>query len=397
MMRKYYDLLLISGIRWSVWREMRQMDHSFYGCGFPHPGVECFIGKITKLLTNYGCNSGLGHHFQMLMELLVIEAGVSTQVLSRDYAWYSGWVSHCWQKYVWEKVSLFNLNVEIRDLPLRFPCANDEWLMLVLKETGYLREELVRLNRVRCHQQAIFYSDIFDSRGRSFDRCYRTRHPEGETWSSLIFPVERPPARDFQLWRLALEDIAPRGVPRRWLGSHVGAGHKLWPMGETLPEVTVEEPSAFWQVLTKWERMWMWDNLQWEGNNNWIAEAIWGRTCVAVTDSSYMGTLYPEIHSAAFVLECTKGSGRLWGSFLESSHCACSYRGELAGLMAIHLILLAVNEVNKDLTWHVHIYSDCLGALNMVKNLPPSRIPTRSPHSNVLKNILMNCGNLSFD
>jgi hypothetical protein len=62
--------------------------------------------------------------------------------------------------------------------------------------------------------------------------------------------------------------------------------------------------------------------------------------------------------------------------------------------MAIHLILLAVNEVNKDLTGHVHIYSDCLGALNMIKNLPPSRIPTRSPHSDVLKNILVNSKNL---
>ncbi len=56
-----------------------------------------------------------------------------------------------------------------------------------------------------------------------------------------------------------------------------------------------------------------------------------------------------------------------------------------------------MNEVNKDLTGHVHIYSACLGMPNMVKNLPPSRIPTRSPHSDVLKNILVNCGNLSFD
>jgi hypothetical protein len=110
-----------------------------------------------------------------------------------------------------------------------------------------------------------------------------------------------------------------------------------------------------------------------------------------------MGTLYPDIHSAAFVLECSNGSGRLWGLFPESSRCACSYRGELVGLMAIYLILLAVNEVNKDLTGHVHIFSDCLGALNMIKNLPPSRIPTRSAHSDVLKNILVNCGNLTFD
>jgi hypothetical protein len=65
--------------------------------------------------------------------------------------------------------------------------------------------------------------------------------------------------------------------------------------------------------------------------------------------------------------------------------------------MAIHLILLVVNEVNKELTGHVHIYSDCLGVLNMVKNLPPSRIPTRCQHSDVLKNILVNCGNFPFN
>jgi hypothetical protein len=40
MMQKYYNLLPISGIRQSVWRELRQMDRGFYGCGFPHPGVE---------------------------------------------------------------------------------------------------------------------------------------------------------------------------------------------------------------------------------------------------------------------------------------------------------------------------------------------------------------------
>jgi hypothetical protein len=67
--------------------------------------------------------------------------------------------------------------------------------------------------------------------------------------------------------------------------------------------------------------------------------------------------------------------------------------------MAIHLILLAINEVNSELTGSVTIYSDYLGvgALDKGKNLPPLRIPTRSTYSDVLKNILVNCSNLSFD
>jgi len=45
-------LLSISGVRRSIRKELRQMDRGFYGCGFPHPGVECFIAQISKLLTN---------------------------------------------------------------------------------------------------------------------------------------------------------------------------------------------------------------------------------------------------------------------------------------------------------------------------------------------------------
>jgi hypothetical protein len=56
-----------------------------------------------------------------------------------------------------------------------------------------------------------------------------------------------------------------------------------------------------------------------------------------------MKELYPNINSTAFVLECTKGQGRLMGSFVEHTRDACSYPGELLGLMAIHLILLAIN------------------------------------------------------
>jgi hypothetical protein len=73
MMHTYYNLLLICGIRQSVNRELRQMDHGFYGCGFPLPGVECFIAQLNKLLTNYGCNSGLGIYLQTSMELMIVE------------------------------------------------------------------------------------------------------------------------------------------------------------------------------------------------------------------------------------------------------------------------------------------------------------------------------------
>jgi hypothetical protein len=97
------------------------MDPRFYGCSFPHPSVECFIAQLNKLLTNYGCNSGLGIHLQTSMELMIVEGGVLMQILSQPFQRYSKWVTNSWLKLVWEKVDLFNLKVEIKELPLKMP------------------------------------------------------------------------------------------------------------------------------------------------------------------------------------------------------------------------------------------------------------------------------------
>ena len=86
----------------------------------------------------------------------------------------------------------------------------------------------------------------------------------------------------------------------------------------------------------------------------------------------------------------------MFGFFPECSQDVNVYRGELMGLMAIHLILLAANKVWLSLRGRAVIYSDCLGALGRVSNLPPHLIPTKFRHSDILKNILVNCTSLSF-
>ena len=117
---------------------------------------------------------------------------------------------------------------------------------------------------------------------------------------------------------------------------------------------------------------------------------------MAVTDGSYIRELYPNLCSAAFVLECAKGRGQIVGSFSERLDMANAYQGELLGLMVIHLLLLSVNKIHPTLKGRVEIVSDCLGALNRVSYLPPYRIPLRCWHSGILKTILVKCRDLSF-
>ncbi len=98
-----------------------------------------------------------------------------------------------------------------------------------------------------------------------------------------------------------------------------------------------------------------------------------------MTDGSYIKEHYPDLCSAAFVLDCTKGRGRLVGAFAEASAAANAYRGELLGLMAVHLLLLAVETVSPSLSGCATIYSNCLGALGRVAELPPLSHPNLMP------------------
>jgi hypothetical protein len=152
----------------------------------------------------------------------------------------------------------------------------------------------------------------------------------------------------------------------------------------------------FQEVLEEWGNTWMWEGLRISRDDTWVREAIRDNSLVAITDGSNMKDLFPNMNSCAFIFECTKKRGRMTGAFPEQTTEAGSYRGELIGLLAIHLILPSINKTAPDLTGSVQIYSDCLGALDKVQNLPPHHIPSKCRHSDALKNIMIHCSSLSF-
>jgi hypothetical protein len=143
------------------------------------------------------------------------------------------------------------------------------------------------------------------------------------------------------------------------------------------PPIRPTAPTNFLDVLRGWGQTWIRDDLMVTGGTDWIIQAIGDNSLVAVTDGSYIKEHSPELCSAAFVLECTKGRGRLVGAFAEASVAANAYRGELLGLMAVHLLLLVVETVSPGLSGSAAIYFDCLGALGRVATLPPYRIPSQ--------------------
>jgi hypothetical protein len=155
-------------------------------------------------------------------------------------------------------------------------------------------------------------------------------------------------------------------------------------------------PLTFLEVLEMWGNTWLWEHMTVMGGVTWISKLITQGSLDAVTDGSYIWELFPNLCSADFVLKCSAGCRRIIGSFSKSLHVTYAYRGNLLGLMAIHLIQLSINKIHRNLSGSVEIVFDCLGALNRVTYLPPYRIPSRCRHSDILKNILVHCRDLTF-
>ena len=103
--------------------------------------------------------------------------------------------------------------------------------------------------------------------------------------------------------------------------------------------------------------MWMWQFLKILGNDAWMKTETERLTLVTVTDISYMQEMYPNVCSAAFILECSEGSEIIVGSLAEASTYIHTYGGELMGLIATHLILKAGDQVWPGLRGRVVIYS----------------------------------------
>jgi hypothetical protein len=296
--------------------------------------------------------------------------------------------------------------------------------------------------------QVLFVSDILTVSGNKIDPEVLGRPKAHRKRSHLRWPTEHPTASDFQTWRDAILALCPSRSAGTRLGAFTTPSHRIWEWrwdedpgclrrssadgktedvflagrkpnrfyySETRPSTrsgnicSVEPthagqdqggwrltsvaqagalappPRTFMDVLHSWGNTWLWDNLSLTGDHGWINTAISDGNLLAVTDGSFLREHYPNLCSAAFVLECTKGRGYMIGSFSEASQVANSYRGELLGLMAIHLILLSIDKVHGGKDRSVEVVSDCLGALRRVTDLPPYRIPSRCKHSNILK------------
>jgi hypothetical protein len=100
----YGKKLPLGGIVSKANQGIQKLDRSFYGVGFPHPGIKAMVKQANKLLMHYGCHTDLGTELQTSLKLLVADLGLSFQHFRASFEHYGKWVTTSWLNRVWEKV-----------------------------------------------------------------------------------------------------------------------------------------------------------------------------------------------------------------------------------------------------------------------------------------------------
>ena len=133
-------------------------------------------------------DSNLGFKMSVSIEMLIVELGVSVQPFQESFNKYKDWVTWSRMMSVWGKCDMFKVVIDINDNFLKMPRKGDKWIMQLFVRAGFNKEDLLRLNRVRVHQQVLFLSCVLGASGESLDKKYMTKRNPEENWSTLRFP-----------------------------------------------------------------------------------------------------------------------------------------------------------------------------------------------------------------
>ena len=128
--KKYWHIMPIVGIIYSVPKVILQVDRWFYGAGCPHLGVKTMVEQLNTLLMHYGCSTVVEIKMQLSLELFTLEMGILSQPLQESYKRYGHWITEVWFKSIWEKVDMFGITVEVWNILLLKPREGYRWMMI---------------------------------------------------------------------------------------------------------------------------------------------------------------------------------------------------------------------------------------------------------------------------
>jgi hypothetical protein len=138
-------------------------------------------------------------------------------------------------------------------------------------------------------------------------------------------------------------------------------------------------------LLNSWGGQWMWEHIKVFGKLDSVIMAIRNGTAIWCTDGSFDRIVMPTTSSSGWVIFDPLTKHHIRGAFYEDSgQSASAYRGELLGLVALHLVASAIVELYGPTEVANTMFCDNQRALEKAKWYR-RRISPSSKHSDLLR------------
>jgi hypothetical protein len=124
--------------------------------------------------------------------------------------------------------------------------------------------------------------------------------------------------------------------------------------GPRFPKLT-KISQMFWDFISIWGGTWMWEGINAgthsKDNLTWIVEGMTNGTLIWTTDRSYDRKKAANLSGVGWIIFCSQTGMRISRNFWEQSLTANSFRAEMLGLCALHLLARAISEYYKLDRW----------------------------------------------
>ncbi len=176
--------------------------------GLPNYALISLASKLSLIQRGWGFDNVDARAIMIGYESFMMEVGLYKNTMDHDYKTHLILVTNnTWYKNIWEMVHYFKIRLVFHtDYQIKPVRKGDKLLMSEFMRIGYRRDDLLLLNIMRMHKNAIHLLDIVMCDGKTKMSEMLTDLP-GQS-NVHKFPTQKPTKADKALWETALRKIS---------------------------------------------------------------------------------------------------------------------------------------------------------------------------------------------